>query len=111
MWSVNRGSRPHHCRTTSRAAAVQRVWPTMRWSASPAWTCSATAPASDRRRSGTPLRRFEDQVGEPPPLPALVPEHHVVLLGPLVVPVGVALPGEPDAAVDLDVLGGDEHGR
>ena len=61
MTSVNPGSRPHHWRTTSRAAAVQRVWPTKRWSVSPARTCSATASRKDgtlvgHRRTPTPVR-------------------------------------------------------
>ena len=38
--SVNCGSRPHHCRTTSRVAADQRAWPTTGCSTSPARTCS-----------------------------------------------------------------------
>ena len=33
--SVNPGSRPHHCRTSSVAAAVQRVWPHTTWTSSP----------------------------------------------------------------------------
>src|SRR3979411_1115999 len=43
-------------------------------------------------------------------LQALVSRHPVVLLGPLVEEVGVAVPREPDPTVDLDVLTGDEHG-
>src|SRR6202022_2240383 len=41
----------------------------------------------------------------------LIPEHQVVLLGPLVEEVGVALPREAHTTVDLEVLPGEEHGR
>ena len=40
MTSVNCGSRPHHCRTTSRVAADQRAWPTTGCSTSPAHMAS-----------------------------------------------------------------------
>ena len=46
----------------------------------------------------------QHHVGEALALPALVAEQQVVLLGPAVVEVGVAVPREADAAVDLDAL-------
>ena len=45
--------------TTSRVAAVQRVWPTTGWSTSPACTCSAIASARDVRLSSTPAETSE----------------------------------------------------
>src|SRR5581483_9742657 len=60
------------------------------------------------RRRG--LAVGEDQVGEALALPGLVAEEDVVGFGPAVEEVGVGVPGEADAAVDLDVLGGHEHG-
>ena len=53
--SVNCGSRPHHCLTTSRVAADQRAWPTTGCSTSPARTWRATASASVARL----LSKFE----------------------------------------------------
>ena len=47
-----------------------------------------------------------DPVGQPFPVVGAVAEEQLAGLGPLEVQVGVVLPGEADAAVDLDVLGG-----
>jgi hypothetical protein len=44
-------------------------------------------------------------------LPALAAEEQVVGLDPAEQEVAVDVPGEADAAVDLDVLGGDQGGR
>src|SRR5262245_19477876 len=99
MTSVKCGSRPHHCRTTSRAAALQRVCPTTRCSASRSRTCSATASRTVMNCGIASRLSVEDEVGDALALPALVAEQRVVLLGPLVEELGVAVPGEPDRTV------------
>src|SRR6185295_10153461 len=99
--SVKPGSRPHHWRSSSRAAAVHRVWPVTMQITSPRCTCAPTASARDERGSGTRSdarrvrrsRGVEHEVGETSPLLALVAEHDVVLLRALVVEVRVAVPG------------------
>ena len=50
---VKPGSRSQYCRTTSRVAAVQRVWPTTGCSTSPGRTWRATASLRDVCLSGT----------------------------------------------------------
>ena len=56
MTRVNPGSLPHHCRMSSRAAAVQRVWPVTTCTASPGWTWLATA--SSRETTGVLIAFF-----------------------------------------------------
>src|SRR5207253_6107300 len=47
-----------------------------------------------------------DALGQQLAVVGRVPEQELARLGPLEIQVGVVLPGEADAAVDLDVLGG-----
>ena len=47
MTSVNPGSVPQNWRASSRAAAVQRLWPIITWTVSPGRTLRATASARE----------------------------------------------------------------
>src|SRR5262249_23770790 len=99
-------------------ASPARTWPaTASWSVATLSLISrfwrrAVAICRVQRRQNQPISgAVEHEVGEAAYLPALVAQHRIVHLGPLVIEVRVAVPREADAPVDLDVLARDEHGR
>src|SRR5580658_4376179 len=64
------------------------------------------APLMGETRPGRPGRSDADALGQKLPVVGRVAEEELGRLGPLEVEVRVVLPGEPNAAVDLDVLRG-----
>src|SRR4029077_5554625 len=92
------------CRTsTGRPASLPR-WPTPGWRVNSGITPRDTRAGRRPRLKGT---GSQPQPGrEALPVVVAVAEEQLAGLRPLEIQVSVVLPGESDAAVDLDVLGG-----